>query len=195
MCVCVCVCVCVRTLLWRCVHTQNCMFVQVHTRNSGMNVFPVSTDGIHEEHSYSKPSKSAPKSMHISPSLTLTGSTMLSVCEGTIEDITASLLFEAKNKTIQIQTTKKQKSTQKIVKKKNESKSIPPKSKVALRIEERVVAKGITLSGDILHGHALPLGFTKVLISKLQVGRYFDDDEQFLQPNTITAWRNECIQV
>ena len=124
------------------------------------------------------------------------------MCEGTIEDITASLVFETKNKTIQIQTTKKQKSTQKIVKKKNESKSITPKSKVAFRIEERVVAMGITMSGDILHGYALPLGFTKVLIeelfdpqAKLQVGRYFDDDEQFLQPNTITAWRNECIQV
>ena len=166
-----------------------------------MNVFTVSTDGIHEEHSYCKPSKSAPKSMHICPSLTLTGSTMLSVCEGTIEDITASLVFETKNKTIQMQTTKKQKSTQKIVKK-NESKSIPPKRKVALQIEERVVAKGITLSGDMLHGHALPLGFTKVMIEevfdpqvKLQVGCYFDDDEQFLQPNLITAWRDECIQV
>ena len=66
---------------------------------------------------------------------------------------------------------------------------------------ERVVAKGITLSGDILHGHALPLGFTKVMIeevfdpqAKLQVG-HFDDDEQFLQPNLITAWQDECIQV
>ena len=86
-----------------------------------------------------KPAKSAPK--HISQSLT--GSTMLSVCEGTI---IASLVL----------TTKKQKTTQKIMKKKkNESKSIPPKSKAALWIEERVVAKGITLSGDILHGHAL----------------------------------------
>ena len=65
----------------------------------------VSTDGVHKEHSYCKPSKSAPKSMHISPSLTLTGSTMLSVCEETIEDITALLVFEAKNKTIQMQTT------------------------------------------------------------------------------------------
>ena len=94
------------------------MFVQVYTCNSGMNVFPVSTDGIHEEHSYCKPAKSAPK--HISQSLT--GSTMLSalVCD---EDITASLVL----------TTKKQKTAQKVVKKKNESKSIPPKSKVALR--------------------------------------------------------------
>ena len=138
------------------------------------------------KNSYCKPAKSAPK--HISRSLT--GSTMLSalVCD---EDITASLVL----------TTKKQKTAQKVVKKKNESKSIPPKSKVALRIEERVVAKGITLSGDILHGHALPLGFTKIMIeevfdpqAKLHVG-HFDDDEQFLQPNLITAWRDECIRV
>ena len=77
---------------------------------------------------------------------------MLSVCEGTIDDITASMISETKNKSTQIQTTKKQKTT--IAKKKKESKSIPPKSKVVLRIEESVVAKGITMSGDMVHGHA-----------------------------------------
>ena len=61
---------------------------------------------------------------------------MLSVCEGTIDDITASMISKTKNKSTQIQTTKKQKTTQKIAKKKKESKSIPPKSKVALQIEE-----------------------------------------------------------
>ena len=79
---------------------------------------------------------------------------MLSVCERTIDNITASMICETKNKSTQIQTIKKQKTTQKIAKKKKESKSIPLKSKVALRIEKRVVAKGITLSGDMLHGHA-----------------------------------------
>ena len=64
------------------------------------------------------------------------------------------LVFPGFYRWTQIQTTKKQKTTQKIAKKKKESKSIPPKSKVALRIEERVVAKGITLSGDMLRGHA-----------------------------------------
>ena len=59
-------------------------------------------------------------------------------------------------------------------------------------LDRRVVAKGITLSGDIPHGHALPLGFTKVTIEvvfdlpELQVGRYFDD-EQFLRPNQNTT--------
>ena len=88
--------------------------------------------------------------MHTFQPLSLTGSTMLSVCEGTIDDITASMISETKNKS----TQNKQKTTQKIAKKKKESKSIPQKSKVTLWIEERVVAKGITLSGDMLHGHA-----------------------------------------
>ena len=78
--------------------------------------------------------------MHTFQPLSLTGSTMLSVCEGTIDDITASMISKTKNKSTQIQTTKKQKTTHKIAKKIKESKSIPPKSKVALRIEERVVA-------------------------------------------------------
>ena len=53
--------------------------------------------------------------------------------------------------------------------KKKESWPITSKStcKVALPIEDRVVAKGITLSGDVLHGHALPLGFMKVRIEEV----------------------------
>ena len=123
---------------------------------------------------------------------------MLSVCRETVEDITASLVAVTNNETIQEQTP----NTQKIVQKKKERKPVRPKSKVSLLINKKVVAKGITLSGDILHGHTLPSGFTKVMIeqvfdpqAKLQVERYLDDDEQCLQQNMITAWRNEHIQV
>ena len=126
---------------------------------------------------------------------------MLSACEGTVEEIASSLVSQANNKSTQIQKSKKVKTTQKMAKKKD-SKPILSRSKVALLIEDRVVAKGITLSGDVLHGHTLPLGFTKVMIeevldpqARVQVGRYFDDDEQFLQTNLITAWKDEYIQV
>ena len=51
----------------------------------------------------------------------------------------------------------------------------------------------------MLHGHTLPSRFTKVMIeqvfdpqAKLHVGCYLGDDEQCLQQNMITAWKNDC---
>ena len=69
-----------------------------------------------------------------------------------------------------------------------------PKTKVSLVIKDKVVAKGMTLSGDVLHGHTLSEEFMKVTIeevfdpqAKLQVKSYLDD-EQYLQLNMVTAW-------
>jgi len=185
-----------------CMHNYMCVHVRQSVSVTQGFIFSVSTDGALREHSYCKPAKSATKSVHISPPLSKQGSTMLSVCTETVEDITASLVSVTNNKCIQEQTANTQMTTQKITQKKKERKHVRPKSKVSLLINEKVVAKGITLSGDVLHGHTLPSGFTKVMIeqvfdpqAKLQVECYLDDDEQCLQQNMITAWKNEYIQV
>lgn len=44
---------------------------------------------------------------------------------------------------------------------------MPLKSNASLLIKDKVVAKGMTLSGDVLYGHTIPQEFTKVMIEEV----------------------------
>ena len=104
-----------------CMHNYICVHVRQSVSVTQGFIFSVSTDGALREHSYCKPAKSATKSVHISPPLSKQGSTMLSVCAETVEDITASLVSVTNNKCIQEQTANTQTTTRKITYKKAHS--------------------------------------------------------------------------
>lgn len=120
------------------------------------------------------------------------GSVTLTMCNDTSGDVIASLLSRP-NGDPKVQ--QKQRHPAK------KCKSLRPGSKVQILVGERVIAKGATMAGDVLHGHKVPEGFRKVIVEevfdlnvKLQVPNHLDD-EQFLCPNTITAWRDTCMRL
>lgn len=126
--------------------------------------FTVSSNWTHEEHNCCKPPKSAPKA---TPSLSKQEQTMLSTCRATFKDLVRLLVFQSKKRPVQKQKKNNvEKRTQKIEQMKT-SRPMPLKSNASLLIKDKVVAKGMTLSGDVLYGHTIPQEFTKVMIEEV----------------------------